>query len=276
MLGAVSLLGPVRMDYANAIQSVRAAARELSRVAEEIYTERIAPRRDGRRRTGPSLRLRAMATTERDYYDVLGVSRSADEREIKRAFRHKARELHPDVSDAPEAEYRFKEVVEAYEVLSKAETRSLYDQFGHAGLRSGGYQPGAFRPRQPVRSVLGVLRRRPVRRHEATAQAWRRHRGRGRDRPRRGGERHDEGDAPSRSQPLLRGLWRQRMRAGDAASTLHRHAAGRAGAAGLANRLRAVPPYARLPDCGGAGQVIEHPCPAAKEPAGCSRRGRSR
>jgi len=85
-----------------------------------------------------------MATTERDYYDVLGVSRTADEREIKRAFRQLARELHPDVSDAPDAEQRFKEVVEAYEVLSKAETRELYDRFGHAGLRRGGYQPTHF------------------------------------------------------------------------------------------------------------------------------------
>jgi molecular chaperone DnaJ len=85
-----------------------------------------------------------MATTQRDYYDVLGVSRSADEREIKRAFRQLARELHPDVSDAPEAEQRFREVVEAYEVLSKEQTRELYDRYGHAGLRRGGFQPRHF------------------------------------------------------------------------------------------------------------------------------------
>jgi molecular chaperone DnaJ len=85
-----------------------------------------------------------VATTERDYYDVLRLSRTADEREIKSAFRRLARELHPDVSDAPDAERRFKEAVEAYEVLSKPETRRLYDQFGHAGLRRGGYQPGHF------------------------------------------------------------------------------------------------------------------------------------
>jgi molecular chaperone DnaJ len=85
-----------------------------------------------------------MATTERDYYDVLGLSRGADDREIKSAFRRLARELHPDVSQEPDAEQRFKEVVEAYEVLSKAETRRLYDQYGHAGLRRGGFQPGHF------------------------------------------------------------------------------------------------------------------------------------
>jgi molecular chaperone DnaJ len=85
-----------------------------------------------------------MATTERDYYEVLGVARTADEQEIKRAFRRLARELHPDVSEAPDAEGRFREVVEAYEVLSKAETRNLYDRFGHAGLKTRGYRPAHF------------------------------------------------------------------------------------------------------------------------------------
>jgi len=83
-----------------------------------------------------------MATADRDYYALLGVSRSADDTEIKQAFRRLARELHPDVSDEPNAEARFKEVVEAYEVLSKSETRALYDRYGHAGLRSGGFEPG--------------------------------------------------------------------------------------------------------------------------------------
>jgi molecular chaperone DnaJ len=85
-----------------------------------------------------------MATTEHDYYELLGVPRDASEPEIKKAFRALARELHPDVSDAPDAQERFREVVEAYEVLSKSETRDLYDRYGHAGLRSGGFQPGHF------------------------------------------------------------------------------------------------------------------------------------
>jgi molecular chaperone DnaJ len=83
-----------------------------------------------------------MATTDRDYYELLGVARNASDAEIKRAFRRLARELHPDVSAAPDAQERFREVVEAYEVLSKTETRDLYDRYGHAGLRSGGFQPG--------------------------------------------------------------------------------------------------------------------------------------
>jgi molecular chaperone DnaJ len=82
-----------------------------------------------------------MASTRRDYYELLGISRGADEQEIKKAFRGLARELHPDVSEAPDAEERFKEVVEAYEVLSNHERRQLYDRFGHEGLRSGGWAP---------------------------------------------------------------------------------------------------------------------------------------
>src|SRR5205809_49689 len=85
-----------------------------------------------------------MATTQRDYYEVLGVAREADEGEIKRAFRRLARELHPDVSEVPDAQERFREVVEADEALSKRETRELYDRFGHAGLRGGGFTAPQF------------------------------------------------------------------------------------------------------------------------------------
>ena len=85
-----------------------------------------------------------MAATKRDYYEVLGVSRDADERAVKKAFRSLARELHPDVSGDPEAEERFREIAEAYEVLSKPETRELYDRYGHEGLRTGGFRPSDF------------------------------------------------------------------------------------------------------------------------------------
>jgi len=78
----------------------------------------------------------------RDYYEVLGVDRGVDEPQLKKAFRRLARELHPDVnSHDPEAEEKFKEAAEAYEVLSDPERRSTYDQFGHEGLRSGGFAP---------------------------------------------------------------------------------------------------------------------------------------
>jgi molecular chaperone DnaJ len=85
-----------------------------------------------------------MATTERDYYELLGVPRGAPDAEIKKAFRKLARELHPDVSVEPDAHARFREVAEAYEVLSKPETRELYDRYGHAGLRRRGFSPGDF------------------------------------------------------------------------------------------------------------------------------------
>ncbi len=78
----------------------------------------------------------------RDYYEVLGVARGADDAEIKKAFRRLARELHPDVNkDDPDAEGKFKEAAEAYEVLSDSDRRATYDRYGHDGLRSGGYSP---------------------------------------------------------------------------------------------------------------------------------------
>ena len=75
---------------------------------------------------------------KRDYYEILGVPRDADEDAIKKAFRLRARELHPDVNPDPTAEAQFKEAAEAYEALSNAETRAIYDRHGHDGLRGRG------------------------------------------------------------------------------------------------------------------------------------------
>ena len=76
----------------------------------------------------------------RDPYEVLGVARDADDREIKRTFRRLARELHPDVNrHDPEAEEKFKEAAEAYEILSDAERRATYDRYGFEGLDSRGF-----------------------------------------------------------------------------------------------------------------------------------------
>jgi molecular chaperone DnaJ len=82
-----------------------------------------------------------MATTESDYYELLGVTRTASDAELKRAFRALARELHPDVSAEPDAERRFRDVAEAFEVLSDHERRATYDRFGKAGLARGGFEP---------------------------------------------------------------------------------------------------------------------------------------
>ena len=76
--------------------------------------------------------------TKRDYYETLGVARDASDDDVKKAFRRLARQLHPDVNtDDPTASERFREVAEAYEVLSDADTRARYDRFGHAGVESG-------------------------------------------------------------------------------------------------------------------------------------------
>lgn len=78
-----------------------------------------------------------------DYYDVLGVGRDSTAEEIKKAFRRKARETHPDVSNGENAEEQFKQLNEAYEVLSDPERRSTYDRFGTADPRAGGFNGGA-------------------------------------------------------------------------------------------------------------------------------------
>ncbi len=82
---------------------------------------------------------------KRDYYEVLGVSKTASEQEIKSAFRKKAKEFHPDLNkDDPNAAEKFKEAQEAYSVLSDESKRKMYDQYGHAGVGNGGPGAGGF------------------------------------------------------------------------------------------------------------------------------------
>ncbi len=91
-----------------------------------------------------------MATTERDLYEVLGVERGASDAEIKRAFRKLAQQWHPDVNQDPKAQERFKEINQAYQVLSDPQSRQRYDMFGAAGVNGGasgggtGFEGGGF------------------------------------------------------------------------------------------------------------------------------------
>ena len=79
---------------------------------------------------------------KRDYYDVLGLSKGASDDDIKKAYRKLAKQYHPDINKAPDAEAKFKEINEAYEVLSDPQKKATYDQFGFAGMDGQGFSQG--------------------------------------------------------------------------------------------------------------------------------------
>ena len=92
------------------------------------------------------------------HFEILGVSEDATTAEIKKAYRKKAIQYHPDKNpDNKEAEEKFKEAAEAYEVLSNAEKKSRYDQFGHAGMRNGGGFGGAGMSMDDIFSQFGDI-----------------------------------------------------------------------------------------------------------------------
>ncbi|MGB2876244.1 MAG: DnaJ domain-containing protein [Gaiellaceae bacterium] len=106
-----------------------------------------------------------MEAPARDYYEVLGVARGADAATVKRAFRARARRFHPDVSDDPEAESRFRELAEAYSVLSRPASRLLYDRLGYRG-RTWAASPAAAQALVGLLELWARARRRP--RHSGT------------------------------------------------------------------------------------------------------------
>src|SRR6266576_2960738 len=134
-----------------------------------------------------------MAVQFRDYYETLGVSKTATEDEVRSAFRKLARKHHPDVDkDKKAAEEKFKEINEAYEVLSDAEKRKKYDQLGAGWNQPGGFQPPpGWEAQQPgggfQRFFRGVFRRRP---RPLGFRRIRRASGDGRTRGRRGSRHH--------------------------------------------------------------------------------------
>ncbi|MBN1935270.1 MAG: molecular chaperone DnaJ [Anaerolineae bacterium] len=83
-------------------------------------------------------------SSKRDYYEVLGVSRNASSDDLRKAYRQMARQYHPDVNKEADAEDRFKEINEAYEILSDQDMRARYDRFGHAGVQGGGAGSNGF------------------------------------------------------------------------------------------------------------------------------------
>ena len=97
------------------------------------------------------------AESKRDYYEVLGVSRDADEAAIKKAYRTLAKKYHPDANPGDkEAEKKFKEASEAHSVLRDPETRKQYDQFGHAAFAGGAGRAGELRGSGHFRALGGM------------------------------------------------------------------------------------------------------------------------
>ena len=189
----------------------------------------------------PYTRRPMTAERERDYYEVLGVERGADDAAIKRAFRKLAQQWHPDVNTDSEAQERFKEINEAYQVLSDPQRRQQYDMFGRAGVNgggAGGFDGAGFGGFSDIFDAFfggSMARRGPA----GTTADRQRPPLRPPDHVRGGGPRHREGDRVPGPRPV-RHVQRQRRQA--------RHAAGRVPAVQGPRRAPVHPPDDARPD----------------------------
>ena len=219
-------------------------------------------------------------TAERDFYEVLGVDRTAGDADIKRAFRKLAQQWHPDVNTDPKAQERFKEVNEAYQVLSDPQRRQAYDMFGRAGVNGGaGGGPGG--PGGPFGAGGGRLRRASATSSMPSSAAPRRARPGVRD-PARAPTCATTSGSRSR-----RPCWAPRRRSSSrssAAATPVRAPGPRRGSTPVQcpqcngrGEVRSVRQtmlgqmvnVAACPRCRGEGKVVENPC------AGCKGEGRT-
>jgi molecular chaperone DnaJ len=203
-----------------------------------------------------------MAQTETDYYQLLGVPRTASDAEIKQRFRALARELHPDVSNEPEADRRFREVAEAYEVLSDPERRALYDRYGKSGLRRRGFEP-AFTDFGSVADIFAAF----------FGEDFGGGGGGRRTRTQRGGdvqvvvdiELEEAFTGTTARVPVEVGVPCERCGASGAEPETSSRSCPTCGGAGMvrsvsSNIFGQFVQQRTCPDCGGSGEVLERPC----------------
>ena len=207
---------------------------------------------------------------KRDYYDILGVPKNATEDDIKKAYRKLAMKHHPDRNQGDEAkksEEKFKEAKEAYEMLSDAQKRAAYDQYGHAGVdpnMGGAARPGAGGLRRLCRGLRRHLRRHLRRRGRRRPAARRRPAGLPRQRPelrdgdhaRGGGARQGHADPhPELGQPA-----RPATAAAPSPAPAPRPAAPATAAGTVHMRQGFFSIQQTCPHCHGSGKIIPEPC----------------
>jgi molecular chaperone DnaJ len=190
-----------------------------------------------------------LETEKRDYYEVLGVPPSSGAEEIKRAYRALARELHPDISRDPEADQKFREVTEAYGVLSRSTTRLLYDHFGYRGRGNGWFNDGTV---ASPGDLLGVFLAARGRAGEAVAEV------------------ELDSDEAARGATRTVRFSSRALCAGcggvGAAPGGWARACDACGGTGRRRRSTVVPGVRLLQvedceDCGGRGRIVSEPCP---------------